>query len=85
MPRIKLIGNDIEIDGQKVARVLDIYPTLRSDLEDFINKADGYKDLDNEVEDLNKKLATTVADANEAYEDGKIDGYAEGKEDANSN
>ena len=82
MPRIKLIGNDIEIDGQKVARVLDIYPALRSNLEDFINKADDYKDLDNEVEDLNKKLATAVADANEAYEDGKIDGYAEGKEDA---
>ena len=84
MPRIKLIGNDIEIDGQKVARVLDIYPALRSNLEDFINKADDYKDLDNEVEDLNKKLATAVADANEAYEDGKIDGYAEGKEDGQS-
>ena len=54
MPRIKLIGNDIEIDGQKVARVLDIYPALRSNLEDFINKADDYKDLDNEVEDLIK-------------------------------
>ena len=53
-------------------------------LEDFINKADDYKDLDNEVEDLNKKLATAVADANEAYEDGKIDGYAEGKEDGQS-
>ena len=84
MPRLKLIGNDIEIDGQKVARVLDIYPALRSNLEDFINKADDYKDLDNEVEDLNKKLATAVADANEAYEDGKIDGYAEGKEDGQS-
>ena len=30
---IRIIGNDIEIDGEKVARIFDIRPTLRDRLE----------------------------------------------------
>jgi len=81
MPRIRLVGNDIEIDGQKVARVLDLYSSLRSCLEEFIDKADSYKELDAKAKSLDERIKTLTAEASEAYDAGKTDGYAEGRED----
>jgi|TARA_R110000796_G_scaffold241123_1_gene362411 hypothetical protein len=39
---IRIIGNDIELGGEKVARIFDVRATLRSELESLINKADTY-------------------------------------------
>ena len=72
--RIKMIGNDIEIDGIKVARVLDISATLRSDFEMLIEQIDERQGV----------VGVTDEEIKEAYDSGKSDGYAEGREDANS-
>lgn len=40
---IRIIGNDIEIDGEKVARVFDMRATLRGQLEEAIEKAERYE------------------------------------------
>jgi hypothetical protein len=53
---IRLIGNDIEIDGEKVARVLDIRRTLFYQLEAYIDKADAYDDLDKSHSKLASEL-----------------------------
>tara|TARA_R100000231_G_C5280774_1_gene151532 strand:- start:321 stop:527 length:207 start_codon:yes stop_codon:yes gene_type:complete len=39
---IRIIGNDIEIGGEKVARIFDVRASLRQELVDLINKADSY-------------------------------------------
>lgn len=45
---LKLIGNDLELDGEKVARVFDIKGTVLGNLEEMIRRANDYeKDLDN--------------------------------------
>lgn len=75
MAKIRLIANDIEIHGEKVARVLDISASLRIELEDFIDKADGYDDL----------LKESKKDLDEAYNSGRSDGYADGVTDGRSN
>jgi flagellar biosynthesis/type III secretory pathway protein FliH len=55
-------GNDIEIDGEKVARIFDIRATLLSKLEEAVEQAS--RDL-KEEEDVN-------------YESGKAEGFAKG-------
>ena len=37
--KIHLVGNDIEIDGEKVARVLDIRSTLKDKLAEALENA----------------------------------------------
>jgi flagellar biosynthesis/type III secretory pathway protein FliH len=71
---IKIIANDIEIDGIKVARLLDMNASMREELESM-------------VEEMNRKgRIATIPDEQieDAYNSGKSDGYAEGREDANS-
>lgn len=65
---VRISGNDIEIDGEKVARIFDIRATLLSKLEDAVEQAS--RDL-KEEETVN-------------YESGKAEGFAEGKEHAES-
>jgi len=44
MSELKLIGNDIELDGEKIARVFDLRASLKGKLEKAIEKAnDGTK------------------------------------------
>ena len=65
-------GNDIEIDGEKVARIFDIRVTLLLKLEEAVEQAS--RDLDaefKEEEEVN-------------YESGRAHGFAEGKEHAES-
>ena len=46
--KIQVISNDIELDGEKVARILDIRPTLRERLILALHKAESYdSDVDN--------------------------------------
>tara|TARA_R100001015_G_C4629178_1_gene189824 strand:+ start:732 stop:983 length:252 start_codon:yes stop_codon:yes gene_type:complete len=79
---IRLIGNDIEIDGQKVARVLDINSSLRMALEDYVRQADEYEQLSSETSSLHTDVIELEKSRAEAYEEGKADGYAEGKNNA---
>ena len=39
MPELKLVGNDIELDGEKIARVFDLRASLKGKLEKAIEKA----------------------------------------------
>tara|TARA_R100001086_G_scaffold190188_1_gene107720 strand:- start:561 stop:851 length:291 start_codon:yes stop_codon:yes gene_type:complete len=79
---IRMYGNDIEIDGEKVARVLDIRTTLLSQLEAYIDKADIYDDIDKELSEAKVELKElkeiTQEDADSAF----TRGYKEGKDDA---
>tara|TARA_R100000935_G_scaffold12086_1_gene23933 strand:- start:5138 stop:5311 length:174 start_codon:yes stop_codon:yes gene_type:complete len=43
---LKIRGNDIELDGQKIARLFDLNTFIRRDLESLFDKATNYeKDL----------------------------------------
>ena len=44
---LRIVNNNIEIDGEPVARILDVRPTLRERLENFINK---YEDHEAKIE-----------------------------------
>jgi flagellar biosynthesis/type III secretory pathway protein FliH len=59
---VQIINNDIEIDGEKVARIFDIRATLMSKLEEAVDQAS--RDLEEE-EEVN-------------YESGKAEGFAKG-------
>ena len=73
--RIRIIGNDIEVYGIKVARILDINRSLREDFESLIEKLDSVDDNKiSEQKEIDKKIQ-------EAYTFGKVDGYAEGRDD----
>jgi hypothetical protein len=82
---IRMYGNDIEIDSEKVARILDIRPTLMENLEAYIDKANTYDDIDDELSkvkiELKELKEITQEDADAAF----TRGYREGKDDANSN
>ena len=81
---IKVIGNDIEIDGEKVARILDLNATTRHRLHEYIENANGYPEILKAATELQKELVLFEESAKKAYSDGKSDGYAEGREDAQS-
>ena len=66
---IRIIGNDIEIDNEKVARIFDIRPTLRARLEEAI-------EIVNEAQDKNPN-----EDYQLGFGEGKSEGYSEGYEE----
>ncbi|MAE81418.1 MAG: hypothetical protein CMB80_01690 [Flammeovirgaceae bacterium] len=83
--RIQIIGNDIEIDGEKVARILDIRVTLNDRLQDYITRADMSEEVDKELTQVENELREAKNDL-EAMKD-EVDesferGYKEGKDDA---
>ena len=70
---IRLIGNDIELDGQKVARVFDISGTVRSKFEEAMDIASGINlELDKIKEEEYDK------GHEKGYEEGWAKGYDEG-------
>lgn len=68
MPELRLFGNDIELDREKVARVFDVRATLRWELEKAIERANV---TDDDIE----------ARINEAYEKGYDEGKEYGLEE----
>ena len=72
MNELRINGNDLELDGQKVARLFDVVGTLRVQLEEAIERA-------NEVED-----DSFPRKYQQAYRDGWQDGYNKGMK-GNSN
>lgn len=41
---LKIRGNDIELDGNKIARLFDINGFLRGELQEMFDKANNYKE-----------------------------------------
>jgi|TARA_R110000744_G_scaffold37653_2_gene86152 flagellar biosynthesis/type III secretory pathway protein FliH len=73
MIEIRMVGNDIELDGEKVARIFDIRSTLRARLEEAIDVAAGINlELDQIKED------SYEAGREKGYEEGWAKGYDEG-------
>jgi len=68
MPELRLFGNDIELDREKVARVFDVRATLRWELEKAIERANVSD------EDIEARI-------NEAYEKGYDEGKEYGLEE----
>ena len=68
MPELRLFGNDIELDREKVARVFDVRATLRWELEKAIERANVSDD------DIEARI-------NEAYEKGYDEGKEYGLEE----
>ena len=68
MPELRLFGNDIELDREKVARVFYVRATLRWELEKAIERANVSDD------DIEARI-------NEAYEKGYDEGKEYGFEE----
>jgi flagellar biosynthesis/type III secretory pathway protein FliH len=68
---IKIVGNDIELGGEKVARIFDIRASLRGELQDAIDNAERY---DRAIEDGNDK-------AEDAFSKGYDQGWEVGNEE----
>ena len=81
---IRMYGNDIEIDSEKVARVLDVRTMLWEQLEAYIDKADIYDDADEELSKVKAELKELKGIAQEDADTFFARGYREGKADANS-
>ena len=78
---IYLVGNDIEIDGEKVARVLDIRSTLKDKLAEALENANMYEELEEKKDMLEIDLENAVAESKNEFDDG----YEQGAKDAKSN
>lgn len=77
---IRIIGNDIEIDGEKVARIFDVRATLKDRLSDAIDMAAAYEPMqehkNSEIEDAYEK----------GFEKGLQEGYEQREaEEQNTN
>lgn len=67
---IHLVGNDIELDNEKVARLFDINATTRDRLKETIERA-------NKPDTKSKELLDIIeVKIQEAYEEGKSDALA---------
>ena len=67
---IYLVGNDIELDNEKVARLFDINATTRDRLKETIERA-------NKPDTKSKELLDIIeVKIQEAYEEGKSDALA---------
>jgi len=77
---IYLVGNDIEIDGEKVARVLDIRSTLKDKLAEALENANMHEELEEKKDMLEIDLENAVAESKKEFDDG----YEQGANDAKS-
>ena len=75
---IYLVGNDIEIDGEKVARVLDIRSTLKDKLAEALENANMHEELEEKKEMLEIDLENAVAESKKEFDNG----YEQGADDA---
>ena len=76
--KIHLVGNDIEIDGEKVARVLDIRSTHKDKLAEALENANMYEELEEKKDMLEIDLENAVAESKNEFDDG----YEQGANDA---
>ena len=73
MLEIRLFGNDLEIGGEKVARVFDIRPSLLRELELAIDRANVSE------EEIKSRI---VESYDKGYDEVKEHGYEEGRQTA---
>jgi predicted nucleic acid-binding Zn-ribbon protein len=57
---LRIHNNNIEVDGEPVARVLDIRATLRQRLEDIVKGYDDHENTMEELEDMIDKLENSL-------------------------
>tara|TARA_Y100000592_G_C5381876_1_gene273833 strand:+ start:373 stop:630 length:258 start_codon:yes stop_codon:yes gene_type:complete len=73
MLEIRLFGNDLEVGGEKVARVFDIRPSLLQELELAIDRANvSEEEIKSRIDEAYDK----------GYDEGKEHGYEEGRQTA---
>ena len=65
---IYLVGNDIEIDGEKVARVLDIRSTLKDKLAEALANANLFEQLEEKVDMLKIDLENAIAESKKEFD-----------------
>mgnify|MGYP003122196570 CR=1 FL=1 len=71
MLELRLFGNDLEIGGEKVARVFDIRPSLLRELELAIDRANvSEEEIKSRIDEAYDK----------GYDEGKEHGYEEGRQ-----
>jgi|TARA_R100001086_G_scaffold36187_1_gene16317 hypothetical protein len=68
--KIYLVGNDIEIDGEKVARVLDIRSTLKDKLAEALENANMHEELEEKKDMLEIDLENAVAESKNEFDNG---------------
>jgi flagellar biosynthesis/type III secretory pathway protein FliH len=68
----ELVGNDIEVNGEKVARVFDIRASLKDELHMAIERSNVSE------EDIQNKIKTAF---NNGYNKGRENGFDEGHQD----
>ena len=59
---LRIVNNNIEIDGEPVARILDVRATLRERLENFINKYEDHKAKIEQLMDTCHELQDELAE-----------------------
>ena len=71
--RINIVGNDLEIEGEKVARIFDVRPTLRDKLIEIVDFFEDYGN-DKIVEKMEEHWQ-------KGYDEGKQVGLEEGRQE----
>jgi predicted nucleic acid-binding Zn-ribbon protein len=77
---IKIIANDIELHGEKVARILDIRPTLRDELELLLSRVPElekkFNALEKSLNEARDEITLKEVESSEKYREGFDDGQA---------
>ena len=64
--RIRIVGNDIELDDKKIARLFDITSIQMQDLRQVFDKANDYEaDVEKAYEDGKSEIGKGIGDFNE--------------------
>ena len=64
--RIRIVGNDIELDDKKIARLFDITSIQMQDLREIFDKANDYEaDVEKAYEDGKNEIGEGIGDFNE--------------------
>jgi|TARA_R110000751_G_scaffold38818_1_gene92824 hypothetical protein len=79
---IYIVGNDIELSGEKVARILDVRPTLLNQLAELLEYANQFESLLEEKENIAYDLEASDALARSEFDDGFDKGFEEGQQDS---
>ena len=81
---LRIIGNDIELSGEKVARILDVRSSLRQQVRERIEFANQFESVLEEKENISYDLQASEELARTEFDDGFEKGFSEGQLDSAS-
>jgi len=81
---LRIIGNDIELSGEKVARILDIRSSLMQQLKELVEYANQFESVVEEKDNLVYDLEASESSARTEFDDGFDQGFEEGQKDSAS-